>query len=226
MELSGDWNFFGAAIDFSGEDGSTATLQSWYDPDELSVMRRLCRPGDRALVAGGGLGAVSLLVAARLGMENVVTYEANPYLAQLAQHNISHQEQSLDVRHAALGTRTGSCHLHVSTHWPLSSTRPDMVPWGIMLGSIDVPSIDINEALKQDNLNALLLDIEGGELDILPSLNYDLLRLLVVELHGPESAIAEARGQIAAAMSIECEVVKSPAVRVVGAVRGAEEPHA
>ena len=52
-----------------------------------------------------------------------------------------------------------------------------------ILGTKQVPQIDINQVLKAHQPTVLVMDIEGGELDLLPTLDISCCSNIVIELH-------------------------------------------
>jgi FkbM family methyltransferase len=213
------WEFYGLSLNFGHSDLLQAVVGSLHDPEEIRTALALARRGERVLVAGGGLGGTSLLLAAYLGIRSVVTYEANPSLASLARDNVGNPGHQLIFRNAAVSTYTGEIELHLTQHWAMSSVNREMAEHHGITGSVRVPCVDINEALRTERCTGMLLDIEGGEHEILPHLDFELLRFLAVELHGSPPEIALAREQIARHMTVVMEARREPGVVILGAER-------
>jgi FkbM family methyltransferase len=150
------------------------------------------RPEDRVLVAGNGMGSISVLLAARFGRDAVVAYEANPQLVAMTRGWICFSDGCLEVHHAALGAGDGSAHLRLAHRWAESSVYPEWAPHQSYTDQvIEVPTVDTNRVIMEHGINALCLDVEGSEHEIVPSLDFAPLRWIVMEIHGSEPKAAE-----------------------------------
>ena len=52
-----------------------------------------------------------------------------------------------------------------------------------ILGTEQVPQVDINQVLTAHQPTVLVMDIEGGEIDLLPTLDLSCCNNIVIELH-------------------------------------------
>jgi FkbM family methyltransferase len=188
-------------------------MHSNVDQAEYWEAFRHMLPGDHVLVAGNGMGSVSVLLAARFGREAVVAYEANPQLVAMTQGWICFPDGCLDVEHAALGAADGTAQLRIAQRWAESSIYPEWAPHQSYTDlAIEVPMVDTNRVIRDRGINALCLDVEGSEHEIIPSLDFAPLRWIAMEIHGTEKEAARL-----------IEVVRSHGLTVHTAERGRAE---
>jgi FkbM family methyltransferase len=181
---------------FHGLRVETRLLPSWgihseVDAHEYWAAFRQMRPGDRVLVAGNGMGSVSVGLAALFGRDSVLAYEANPYLVAMARDSICFSSGCLEVEHGALGPRDGSARLRIAHRWAESSIYPEWAPHQSYTDQvIEVLMVDTNRIIRDHGVTALCLDVEGSEHDIIPALDFSPLHWIVMEIHGPEERAA------------------------------------
>ncbi len=68
-----------------------------YEGGECAALRRILRPGDRALELGAGVGLLSTVAGLVEGVESVTTIEANPDLKQSELARATHLDRSTVV---------------------------------------------------------------------------------------------------------------------------------
>lgn len=163
-----------------------------YEADEIAGALAVVRPGDRVLELGAGLGVVSAVVAARAQPAAVLSYEANPELIPhiRALHAANGLSDRIELRNAVLTagpdqppTRT----FHLRTSFLGSSLIDDETR---ETRPVEVPTADVEAVLAEFRPDVLIVDIEGGELELLTQTRLRGIRALVIELHpkvyGPE----------------------------------------
>jgi FkbM family methyltransferase len=167
-------------------------ITSAWKPEEAALVIQCIEPGDRVLVAGGGFGWTACLVASIVGRENVVVYEANPDLATYLSHNIRVDGRPLRVLNLALSDTTSQGQLWEHPHWGASSLNRRVGEHGRM---IPVRTWAVNDAVRRDSINALILDIEGSEWECARALDWSPIRAAVIEVHDGYLDRAGKRGQ-------------------------------
>jgi FkbM family methyltransferase len=160
-----------------------------YEAKETYAALRVVREGDVVVELGGGIGYMSTLVATKRKIKSVHSFEANPHLIPYIQQvHAANGLTNAHVTHAILGPRKGSVDFYVRDNLLGSSMS-------VLEGEVDPPSIKVDvlnakTVFKEIGANVLICDIEGAEVDLLPSLDLTGLRAAVVELHpqwiGPE----------------------------------------
>jgi FkbM family methyltransferase len=171
-------DFFGAGIEVLDHKTQLAKFTSTLDTRELELSMLLLQPGDRAVVAGVGLGTLLAPIASLLGVENVKGYEPNPMLTDLVRRYVKVGGKQLNVICAALAAQEGMQQFMLADHFTRSSLtvtpKSDFV-------NLDVPTQSIANAMN--GYNALMLDVEGAEWDILPCMDFTTIRVIIMEFH-------------------------------------------
>lgn len=169
-----------ARIEFHGVVVDPASVEAAWEPEETAMLRQVIRPGQRALVAGGGFGWLACVTAAIVGVDNVTVFEPQPALATILGHNIRVDGRPLRVQRLALSDTTGGGWLWEHPYWAAASLSRDKEAHG---RKIPVPTLALAEAVKTYNATALVLDIEGAEWAALRSLDFSAIQAAVVEVH-------------------------------------------
>ena len=153
-------------------------LRGSYESHEARLISKYLRRGDRVLELGAGMGYATMLSARIVGGQSVFAYEANPALEVLLKRNFELNGLSPNLEIALLGESDGSETFYVTDDFFSSSSIPEMggTP-------IEVPRKDINSVLAQHRPNVLIVDIEGGEVNLSKIVNSDNIRLLIIECH-------------------------------------------
>ena len=156
------------------EDGS-------YEAKEARSILKAIKPGDRVLELGSGIGIITSIIA---GIKDVSVwaFEANPGTAALATRVIKANcadnvvfSQGLLTAHAP--------HLHpfyVRKDLWMSSMDENQGPYE---KRIEIPSENIDEFINRHRINALVMDIEGAEHDLLQNAELVGVERIFVELH-------------------------------------------
>lgn len=155
-----------------------------YEGDEIAAALALVRAGDRVLELGAGIGVVGGVVAHNRAIERMISFEANPNLIPVAQ--ALYDMNKLDV-------------IELRNQLVLSGPdQPASLPFylhgsylgsSLLLGSdrakqtVDIPTTDWAAVIAELKPDVLIMDIEGGELNLLEHADLSGLRAVVVELH-------------------------------------------
>lgn len=156
-----------------------------YEGEEIAGALTVVREGDRVLEMGAGLGIVGGVIAHNAKPEAVLSFEANPNLIEhiRALHALNGLEDRMEVRNQVLLS---------------APDRPDSVTFNItpsFLGSslienekrattqVDIPTASFAEVKAEFRPDVLVLDIEGGELDLLEHVDFEGIRAVVIEFH-------------------------------------------
>lgn len=169
-------------------------LDGRYERPERRILEHALTNSDRVLELGTGVGYLSALCARKIGNDRVVTFEANPLLRPLIEETYAINNVSPRVEFCMLGEESGETDFYVSNEFWSSSTisrrkKRDRC--------IKIPVRALNEALSSYRPNFLVIDIEGGEKDLIRYMNLDGVDKVCIELHpwviGKESE-SEVRG--------------------------------
>jgi len=160
----------------------------FFEKKEVEAGMANVQPEDRLLELGAGSGIVGSAVALNSGASAVLSFEANPQLIDHARglYKRNGLQDRIMLRNAIL------------------TAGPDQ-PWEISfavaedyLGSrilhngekprngetvVPVPTQRFDDVVAEFRPTALMMDIEGGELELLENGNLSAFRLVIVELH-------------------------------------------
>ncbi|HEY8119848.1 MAG TPA: FkbM family methyltransferase [Myxococcota bacterium] len=157
-----------------------------YERGEARCVSLRLAPDDVVLEIGAGAGFLSTLCALRIGAERVTAVEANPALLPRIRATHAANGVAPEVVHGVLGRKRGEAELFVTREFVSSSLagRPNAEP-------VRVPRIAVAELLRRVAPSFLIVDIEGGEAELLPEIDWTGVRKLLLELH--PHVIGEAR---------------------------------
>lgn len=154
------------------EDGS-------YEAAELAAIRATLLPGDTVMELGTGLGLVSAYCATIVGSDRTFTFEANAALEQPIRTLYAANGVAPRLEMCMLGERAGAAVLHVEGDFWGSSTvaaRTETRRVEVAVRAFD----DLRRAIDP---SFLVIDIEGGELDLLGYADLGGVCTVVIELH-------------------------------------------
>jgi FkbM family methyltransferase len=155
-----------------------ALRKGGYEGCEVLAFEELARPGDSILEVGAGLGFLTSYMARDPRTHRIAAFEADSRLLAVAQRTCALNGVNVALFHAAVGRRSGVAEFALHPDFWASSTET----WdGAQL--VDVPMIALDSCLNEHKPNVLVLDVEGGEYDLLPNADLRDLDVVVVELH-------------------------------------------
>jgi FkbM family methyltransferase len=150
-----------------------------YEAPEAAVLRATLRPDDRYLEIGAGIGVISTIACQIVGAERVTSFEANPALVRAAGHTLTTNGfDSAAIQHAVLGDSEEPRPFYVLDVFWESSLIP--TPGA---REISVPGRSWEAELERLRPSYLMIDAEGGEVDLLDRTLPDSVRAVCVEMH-------------------------------------------
>jgi FkbM family methyltransferase len=175
---------FDIGVDLAGDPFPVITgmLRGWYEGREVRTAGAVLTASDRVIELGAGLGVVTCRIASCVGAGAVVAYEANPAIAARARDNLGRNGFAVEVREGVLRPQRRA--LDQATF----SVAPAF--WGSSLveradarETIVVPVQPLETVLRDFEATVLIMDIEGGEIEILEEANLQGLRAVIFETH-------------------------------------------
>lgn len=156
-----------------------------YEGEEINGSLAVVQKGDTVLEIGIGLGVVGAVIATNSAPAAVHAYEANPELIETinALYALNGIEDVISVHNEVL---------------LVGEERPETIPFYLhnsYLGSsligegnarrrrVDVPTRDFDATVAEHGANVLVMDIEGGELELLRGADLTPFRAVVLEFH-------------------------------------------
>lgn len=158
-----------------------------YEAAEVDIIRRTLTPEDRVLEIGGGIGFIGI-VAARIVRrpDAVLIVEANPQIIPLMRDNFRLNGVWPTVRNVVLG-QDGRAEVRFYLHrdfWASSLTACQGAR------ETKVPQQDVRSILREFRPTYVIVDIEGGEIDLFNNLELDGIEKLCLEIHPAQTGRA------------------------------------
>ena len=150
-----------------------------YERKELDVIERRLEPSDTVMEVGAGIGFLSAYCARVLGDERVFAYEANPALLELVTSVHARNKVRPHVTQALLGEGDGERDFFVEPDYWASS----LVRRSPKASCVRIRQIDFNSELRRVRPSFLIVDIEGGEYELLRNADLSGVSKLCIEIH-------------------------------------------
>lgn len=152
-----------------------------YEREERDALVRTLRATDRLLELGAGIGYLSAVAACRIGSGRVTTCEANPQLLPAIARVHELNGVCPTVRHGVMSERddVGSCRFYMHRNFWSSSLQEPKGRYEI----VDVPVLHWQAELARLEPTYLVMDIEGGEIDLLEHFECASVERMLIEFH-------------------------------------------
>lgn len=150
-----------------------------YEKQELKLVKHLLDKNDIVMELGTGLGLLSSYCAKTIGSQRVFTYEANPALESYIRQTYQLNKVAPNLTICLLGEGVGEQTFYVNESLFSSST----VQRNANEKPIKVPVKSFNEEVHKIDPTFLILDIEGGEYDLLQFADFHTIKKIVIEVH-------------------------------------------
>ncbi|MBX3583302.1 MAG: FkbM family methyltransferase [Rhizobiaceae bacterium] len=152
-----------------------------YEANEARRVARAIRPGDRVLELGAGLGVITSIIAS-IDDVRVWSFEADPQTARLAERVIaSNCDGNVAMTNGILAAGPArTIPFYRRADFWMSSGFAEQGPYEEV---IEIASNDIDAFIGQHGINALVMDIEGAELDLLQEARLPGIERVFLELH-------------------------------------------
>jgi FkbM family methyltransferase len=159
-----------------------------YEAAEARCVLARIDSDDVIMDFGAGIGYISILCAKSIGSERVFCYEANSQLIPTATRNFEANKVAPVLQNVMLGRENGEATFFLGAAFTSSS----MVENVGATQEINVKAVDINDEIQRRKPTFLIIDIEGGEYELIPYINFEHVRKILIELHyqviGPDKA--------------------------------------
>lgn len=152
-----------------------------YEANEARRVGRAIRPGDRVLELGSGLGIITSIIAAIEGVR-VWSFEADPATMRLARRVVeANCKDNVVLANGILAAGSPrSFTFYQRVDFWMSSTLARQGPYERV---IEIVSKDIDSFIKQHRINALVMDIEGAEHELVQNADLPGVERVFLELH-------------------------------------------
>lgn len=151
-------------------------LKGYYEKRERSIIDATIAGDDVVLDIGGGIGFIATYCAQRC--HRVHTVEANPELIPVIERTLRANGAHATVRHGILAGEPGTADFTIADQfWASSANGGDG-------RTVEVPRLDVRALEREVRPTYVVIDIEGGEVDLIPLLTLDTVDKLCIEIHG------------------------------------------
>ena len=150
-----------------------------YERKELDIIERRLQPDDTVMEIGAGIGFLSAYCARVVGDERVFAYEANPALLELIGAVHARNKVCPRVVQALLGEGDGERDFFLEADYWASS----LVRRSPEARRVRIRQIDFNAELRRVAPSFLIVDVEGGEYELLRRANLAGVSKLCLEVH-------------------------------------------
>lgn len=154
-----------------------------YEARERAMATRVIQPGDVVLELGSGLGFISSYVRQCTGAGKIICVEANPrlipYINNVHALNCVANVEVLNRVVVATESSPQTFPFYCRSDFWASSLSP-LSPYNRV---VDVPAVPFAEILRTHRPDVLIMDIEGGEIDLMKTPSLGSIRTVVVETH-------------------------------------------
>ena len=133
-----------------------------YEIDEERELEHLIGKDEIVFEIGGGCGLISTYCARRETVKAVFCVEANPLLIPLIAETHRLNRVNVTLYNEILGPKNGTADFYLHEHFWDSSKTPDEAAT-----KVEVRMTSFQTRLDEINPTMLIVDIEGGELDLL-----------------------------------------------------------
>ena len=151
-----------------------------YESCEIAIIKNTLDKNDRVLELGTGIGFVSAYCAKKIGSDKVFTYEGNPGMQPLIAELYKKNKLNPHSQIALLGSNNGSRTFYKNEESFLASSANTN---SSKTTSYKVEEKDLNEEIARLQPNYLVMDIEGGEYEIMKLINFQTINKIQFELH-------------------------------------------
>lgn len=151
-----------------------------YESGEITIIKKTLKKDDRVLELGTGLGFISAFCAKNIGSANVFTFEANSYLKQSISDLYIRNHVNPALKFNILGKENKIIFFYVNKNSLLAS---GLQRTSVRAQRIEAKQENLNEKIKDIKPTYLIMDIEGGEYDIIKEIEFQTIHKVQFELH-------------------------------------------
>lgn len=152
-----------------------------YEGHELNILKNSLCKNDIVLEVGAGIGFISTFSALQIGSERVFAYEANPEMVLKINETYKLNDVNPVIKNAILSNTHELVNFYLEPNfWSSSTTKRSN-----QAQCINVQTININKEILKIKPTFLILDIEGGEVELIPLIKFECnsIKFILIEMH-------------------------------------------
>lgn len=159
-----------------------AILLNYYEREESEQIPQIVRPADVVLEIGAGIGFISTLLSRQRRVSQVFAFEANPllmdYMAGL--HCVNRVRKVRRVNAVLTNEPVNKKTMYLREDFWMGSLFEGPNPY---IGTVEVPTLNLNHFLRAEGVNLIICDIEGAEATLFEDADLTAVDRVFVELH-------------------------------------------
>ncbi len=151
-----------------------------YEKEEIVILSQVLKKEDIVMEVGAGMGFLSIFCS-KVNNNNVIAYEANPNMIKLIQENYRLNNVKPVIKNIILSDKKDKIDFYLENNFYSSSTIKRTNEAEL----IKIETEDINNEIIKYKITFLIVDIEGGEKDLIKKINFERnnINKLLLELH-------------------------------------------
>lgn len=150
-----------------------------YETQELNILKQRLEPHDSVMELGSGVGFLGINSKKMKPSIQYCGYEANPYLIEIIKKNQELNKTFFEIKNAVLDNYCGTTNFYLTKDfWASSLVKPKHYK-----KEVSVEIHNINLEIKEQNINFIVMDIEGGEAELIPKIDLRPIQKILIEIH-------------------------------------------
>ena len=165
-----------------------ALLRRHYEKHELRLVSRLLAREDRVIELGSAIGVVALAASRTVPAEQIFCFDANPEMVAAAAANFQHAGKAISTCNAVMvadRSAPATMTFYKTPYFLSSSLSPDTAG----ATPVEVETRPLADTISDQTANVLIVDIEGGEFELLAATDLSVVDKLVLEIHVPMAGV-------------------------------------
>jgi len=152
-----------------------------YESEEIGILSKHLSSHDVVMEIGAGIGFLSTYCAKQIGSDKVFAYEANPFMIEKIKETYKLNSVEPVIKNTLLSNKEENINFYLEKNFWSSST----VKRSEDAECVQVKSSDINNEISQTKPTFLIVDIEGGEKDLIPMIDFknNSIQKIIIEIH-------------------------------------------
>ncbi|NOY61913.1 MAG: FkbM family methyltransferase [Gammaproteobacteria bacterium] len=155
-------------------------VEGGYEGREVTLLEGALRADDRVLELGAGLGFLACKAGQMFPGIEYYAVEANPALMPVIRENFQLNACCAKAFHGAACTESADA---ISFHAADDFWASSLKPVDDAHTQISVPTIDVRPLMGELKPTMMIIDIEGGEIDLFDGLELSSVDRVIIELH-------------------------------------------
>ncbi len=152
--------------------------RGYYENEEAEALALIIQANEVVMELGGGIGFLSTLLAKNSQVKAVHVFEANPHLIDAIHRTHSLNGVSACVYNEIVGKSDQPVNFYIHEDFWASSTIPSV---GQTI--VKVAQSCFQSRLDQIKPTLLIVDIEGGEIEVFDNINLNGVKKILIEIH-------------------------------------------